>query len=311
MRERIIDGTLYRGEVVPGAWDCSLWEANGHREFSARPAIQWHEVGPARPPMDWEQWIASAESEEEQLERQKEYEAHKLAKREKNLERAAKRAQTMCRRFIKAAGFNELLTITYRDNQTDIELFKKHFAEWVRRMKRALGGRFAYCAGFEPQDRKAWHAHVACHKLPKHVQHRGVKIPSWRLGTEVWRSVVGPAADGNTNGLVFVGGKAGKGKTRGRTAYQSLAKLASYVSKYITKHYELCPDEANRYSHSQGLGKGERFTHTVTDVFRVWDMLDIAICVADEGNIISHVCEEDRGYWLVTEGPPSPPPAFH
>ena len=69
-------------------------------------------------------------------------------------------------------------------------------------MKKALGGTFRYCTGFEPQQRGAWHMHVATHKLPQHVEYKGVKIEAWKLGTRIWRSIVG-----ENNGLCFVGGK--------------------------------------------------------------------------------------------------------
>lgn len=297
MYERIIEGTLYRGQVLPGAWDVSGWRANGHHEVSARPRIQWQEVGPAKPPFSWQEWIDGAESELQQLEREAEHAAYVEARRLKNLETNSRRAQTACRRFIKAEGFNELLTLTYRENQTDLEQFKRDFKEWVRRMKKALGGQFRYCAGFEPQERGAWHAHVTCHKFQRMVQYKGSKIPSWRLGTEVWRSIVGPQG-----GMCFVGGKTRHGAPAAHRL--SLAKLAAYVSKYIVKHFALCPDEKNRYSHSDGLVKGEKYALTVTGVADVWEMLGLAFECEASDRVVSHIAD-DRGYWLVTEAGPS------
>ena len=293
MYERIIDGVLYQGQTVPGAWDVSGWRGGGHHELSARPKVVWHEVGPITRNRTWEEWILEAETDVEAAERVLEWEAWKRSRKLANLEGNARRAQTACRRFIKAECFNELLTLTYRENQTDLELFKVHFKEWVRRMKRALGGQFRYCAGFEPQKRGAWHAHVACHKLPKHVEYGGVKIAAWKLGTAVWRAVVG-----EVGGMCFVGGKT----RHGAPAIQrmSLARMAAYVSKYIVKHYELCPDEKNRYSHSNGLVRGERYRLTVTGVPRVFDVLELAFECGDGESVVSHICDS-RGYWLVTE----------
>lgn len=294
MYERIIDGTLYRGQVLPGAWDVSGWRAGGHHELSARPRIQWQEIGPAKAPFSWQEWIDGAESEIQLNEREEEHAAHLEARRLKNLEGNARRAQSACRRFIKAEGFDELLTLTYRENQADIDLFKRHFKEWVRRMKAALGGQFRYCAGFEPQQRGAWHAHVCCHKFPKHVAYKGSKIPAWRLGTAVWRSIVGE--DG---GMCFVGGKTRHGAPAAHRL--SLAKLAAYVSKYIVKLFAAMPDEKNRYSHSDGLCKGEKYRLTVTGVADVWAMLDLAFECSSADSVVSHIAD-DRGYWLVTEG---------
>lgn len=260
---RIIDGILFEGKVQLNAFDVRLWERNGHREISARPVVEWTEIcmpePAAMPQPDAERDAADAEE-----------------KRLRNLKRNALRAKTQCRRFIKAHGLDEMLTLTYRENQTDEKLFKEHFAKWLRRMKAALGGKFIYCAGFEPQKRGAWHAHVACHKLPEWVQVRGIKIEAWKLGTRIWRDVVGPTADGKDGGLCFVGGKTKYGKRRRRL---SVGKTAAYVSKYIVKHYELMPEGTNRYSRSNGdvVGKpvtmrlvGKSLPEVIAEAFMVF-----------------------------------------
>jgi len=150
-------------------------------------------------------------------------------------------------------------------------------------------------AGFEPQERGAWHAHVSCHKLPKHADFQGVKIPAWKLGTAVWRSIVG--AD---NGLVFVGGKDRFG--RPRRDRMSCAKMAAYVSKYITKHAELFPAEKNRYSASEGITVGRPYTVTFTGLVSAFDVLGVAFDCRPGESIISHRAEAGRDvYWLVTE----------
>ncbi|MET3181109.1 UNVERIFIED_ORG: hypothetical protein ABIC43_004278 [Variovorax guangxiensis] len=220
---RIIDGVLYEGKVSYEAWDVRVWQCGGHREISAARPIIWEERN-ALSPLAKElmaEHVAELTAEEK--------EAIEAEKRERNLERAARRARTKCRRLIKAAQFNEMLTLTYRENQTDRSLAKKHFKEWVRRMKKALG-KFCYVAAPEPQARGAWHIHVATWKLPKMAEYQGVKIPAWRLGTEIWRDIVG-----EDNGLCFVGGKDRHG--RPRRARMGIAELAAYVSKYITKGY--------------------------------------------------------------------------
>ncbi|HJS09447.1 MAG TPA: hypothetical protein VJ809_17390 [Pirellulales bacterium] len=285
--QRIIDGILFEGKTLPNQWDVRLWERNGHREISARPVVEWTEIGvdlpmpPANPERD-------AEDEEE--------------KRQRNLKRNAQRAKTQCRRFIKAHGFGELLTLTYRANQTDEKLFKEHFAKWVRRMRAALGGTFDYCAGFEPQKRGAWHAHVACHKLPVHASYKGVKIEAWKLGTRIWRDIVGPTVDGKDGGLCFVGGKSKWSKSRRRL---SVGKTAGYVSKYITKHYELMPEGTNRYSRSNGdvVGKpetmrlyGKTLAEVIADAFMLF-----------EGEVVlSHRVSRWSDAWYLSTEPHGP-----
>lgn len=272
------------GAFNPERWEVRIFEVNGHREISARNLIDWEEV-PYQPVLDQFPDQPSLQQIEDAEER-----------RLKALKRNAKRAQSMCRKVIKSEGFDELLTLTYRENQTDRELCKKHFKEWARRMKRALGS-FRYCASFEAQKRGAMHIHCATNRLPSVATHNGVKIPAWRLGTAIWRAIVGA-----NNGLCFVGGKNKRGNTR--TKRMSLAKMASYVSKYIIKDYEESPEESNRYSRSNGV-----FVPKPT-VYR-FDNATLAEIVAAvfecaEGDVIvSHsVNKMNSSYWLCTEPDP-------
>lgn len=240
--QRYVNGFWFEGEVVPDKWVVRTWEANGVMERSAVPYIAWREVGYFGFQRDgWTMLDPSCLTPEEAEELAKEKAARALRK-------AAMRAKTTCRRVIITEGFNELMTLTYRQDQPDRELCKKHFKEWVRRMKRALGGQFRYCAAFEKQERGSMHVHLATHKLPKMVGYQGVKIEAWKLGTKVWRSIVG-----ENNGLCYVGGK-----KRGKWYRKwTLAKMAAYVSKYIMKDYEDAPAESNRYSRSNGVEIGE------------------------------------------------------
>lgn len=277
--QRIVDGILYEGNRVPNAWDVWIWEAKGHREVSARQMVEWRELGPV-PPLKELDDVADAEYIEEQ--------------RQRSLRKAAHRAQTACRRVIKAEGFSELLTITYRENQTDRALCKAHFKEWVRRMKRNLGGDFRYCASFEKQDRGAMHVHVACHKLPRHATYKGVKIEAWRLGTEVWRAIVG-----EDNGLVFVGGK--KKWSKGRRKNMSPAKMASYVSKYIMKDYGDAPMGSNRYSASEGR-EAVKPVHVRLCGAELADAIGAMFECKDGDVVVSHrIGPFKDSYWLCTE----------
>ncbi|MFE8646718.1 hypothetical protein ACFX58_16695 [Sphingomonas sp. NCPPB 2930] len=297
--ERIIDGVLYEGKIVPDAWDVRIWEANGHREVSARQQVVFEEVGPAPAHMlnvadSWAVYIGAADSPQERDIRIAMYHAEREEKDLKNRRRAAQRAKTACRRIIKAEGFDELLTLTYRENQRDRELCKKHFKEWVRRMKRSLGDAFRYCASFERQERGSMHVHLATHKLPKMAMYKGVKIKAWELGTKVWRSIVG-----DNNGLCFVGGRT---KNGGYRRNMSIGKMAAYVSKYILKDFEDAPLESNRYSRSNGLVIQKSKLLRFAGVGTVWDVLELAFECTDGHVIVSHSVDADRGsYWLVTE----------
>lgn len=283
--QRIVDGILFEGNRLPDSWDVSVWEKGGHREVSARPVVAWSEVGPAPA------WMLYPVDEPDPV-RDAEWLAERRAH---SLQKAARRAQTMCRRVIKSEGFNELLTITYRENQSDRALCKRHFEEWVRRMRRALGGVFRYCASFEVQDRGAMHVHVACHKLPTHGERKGAKIAGWRLGTEVWRSIVG--AD---NGLVFVGGRKAAVKSR-KSITRSPAKMAAYVSKYIMKDYAAAPEESNRYSRSNKVDVPKPLHIRLVGVALAEAIGAIFEC-RDGDVVVSHrVGAFGDSYWLCTE----------
>ena len=123
--------------------------------------------------------------------------------------------------------------------------------------------------------------------------YKGIKIEAWRLGTAVWRSVVG--AD---NGLCFVGGKTRWG---GYRRVLSLAKMAAYVSKYIMKDYADCPGDSKRYSRSEGCLVPKPIVLRFRDVC----LADLIGLVFEQGQgdvVISHsVSEIDKRYWLCTE----------
>jgi hypothetical protein len=159
-------------------------------------------------------------------------------------------------------------------------------------MKRALGN-FRYCASFEKQERGAMHVHIATTKLPTHADYKGVTVKAWQLGTKVWRAIVG-----ENNGLCFVGGKV---KNGGYRRNLSLAKMASYVSKYIMKDYADAPEESNRYSRSNGceIPKPRVMHFTGMTLAEI-----IALCFqCDDGDVIvSHQASQMNGsYWLCTE----------
>lgn len=295
--ERIIDGRLYEGKRNPDAWEVRIWEQNGHREISASNVIEWAEVGAARSGLSEGMAPGSYVFDAVELAKMAQQEKEDAEQRRiENLKRNANRAKTACRRIIKAEGFDELLTLTYRENQGDRKLCKVHFKEWVRRMKQHLGGVFRFCASFEKQGRGAMHVHLAVHKLPKHAVHKGQKIDGWRLGTAVWHTVVG-----KDNGLCFVGGKNRNGNQKRKPV--GCAKMAAYVSKYITKDYADAEAASNRYSRSNGMPVGKpqvlRF-----DRATLAEIIGLAFDCRDGDVVVSHSASESQGrYWLCTERP--------
>lgn len=294
--ERIVHGILFEGTRVPDAWDVRTWRKNGVMERSARQVIEWEEKGPAPRPVGWDEYLAQFEGQK-LLDRLKEREQHVIDLAAAALKKAAQRAKQACRRIIIAEGFDELLTITYRENQEDRALCKKHFKEWVRRIRRAIPG-FAYCASFERQDRGAMHVHLATHKLPKKVTYRGKVMEGWRLGTAIWRAIVGKTPEGLDNGLCFVGGKSKNGWPR---PPMTLAQLAAYVSKYIMKDYEECPAGSNRYSRSEG-DKPEKSEVLRLTNCTLEELLQVTFEMGEGDILVSwRLGRHKDSMWLVTE----------
>lgn len=292
--KRIVHGIEFEGDRVENAWDISIFEVDGHRELSARQVVEWTEVGFAVSPMPWDEYIAQFDDEPDKKAR---YEAEHLVdiaeRAVKCLKKAAQRAQTTCRRLIKASNFREMLTITYRENQQDRDVCKHDFELWVKRMVRAFP-KFQYCAAFERQERGSMHVHCATNKLPRHVHYKGEKIEAWRLPTILWRAIVG-----DDNGLVFVGGKPRWGSSRRRNL--SLAKMASYVSKYIMKDYADSPAGSNRYSRSNAIDLPKPVHIRLTDC-SIDDLIRVAFEVPAGSVVVSHrIGDWQDSYWLCTE----------
>lgn len=224
---RIFNGTLFEGKKSD-RWLATVRHiGHGHAEASARQAIDWHEVGPVSP----EALAMKAESDLQDDEDRK----------RRNLERAARRGKSDVRLKVKAAGMDALLTLTYRENQTDLALTKQHMYAFVRRIRKVLPG-WQYVAAFEPQKRGAWHVHMATHRLPKLMAaSNGVKVKSFNVVRAIWRSVTGE-----------LGGNIDQ-QARKRWSKQTAGKMAAYLSKYMLKSYADGEPWTNRYSCSKGL----------------------------------------------------------
>lgn len=227
-----VAGCWFESKPSPDEYVVRTYDlGNGQREaVITRPTI-WQEVPPNLQALFGDHWEATALREREEQEEER---------REANRKRAARRAKTRVRRLVKVMGLDALLTLTYRANQTDLALCKKHMKEFVRRMRRTLPG-FVYVAAFEPQKRGAWHVHLAIHALPRELPaSNGVKVKSFNVVRAIWRSVVGE-----------LGGNIDQ-QRRKRSSQQSTGKLAAYLSKYMLKAFEEGDDWSNRYSGSAG-----------------------------------------------------------
>lgn len=166
-------------------------------------------------------------------------------------EKSRSRAKRQCRYKIKHGGFRHMFTGTYRENVTEFDRIRADHAAWMRKVKKTVR-KFRAVYAFEPQKRGAWHFHQAADALPKMLRHKGVWKPSYEVLTLLWQEVVGdvqylfhgPCLPGvsfpvvwQTGGTINVDGytKKNKKKMHADARSMSLAKLAGYVSKYLTK----------------------------------------------------------------------------
>lgn len=164
--------------------------------------------------------------------------AAEIAEREQlSAEMGAKRAATRVRRLCKVIGANTMFTGTYRANVQDQELCKRHVKEFVRRVKRVIPG-FRCIVAFERQKRKAWHFHMATTRMAKVVGQVGKWLmKSYNFLRAVWRSVTK-----ELGGTINV-------RNSKRVEDRSPARIASYLSKYITKAFEEGAKWSNRWTH--------------------------------------------------------------
>lgn len=228
-----VAGCWFESKPSPDEFEVRTLDlGNGHREAVITRPVIWEEVPPHLQALFSDHWQETAD---------REWEEKAEERRQANLKRAARRAKTRVRRMVKVLGLDALLTLTYRENQQDLALSKRHLKEFVRRIKRALPG-FVYVAAFERQKRGAWHIHMAIHALPRELPaSNGVRVKSFNVVRAIWRAVVGE-----------LGGNIDQAR-RKRASRQSTGKLAAYLSKYMLKAFEEGDDWSNRYSGSAGV----------------------------------------------------------
>lgn len=194
--------------------------------------------------------------------------------REKNIERAARRAKTAVRRRCKAIQANCMVTLTYRENMQDKDRMMRDFKAFRKRLESI--GDFEYVAITEPQARGALHLHIACQQFPAYLKNEhGVRVKSYALISSMWSRVIG-RGNGNVN---FT-------KPRGRN---SAHRIASYIGKYLAKQMETALNK-KKYWSSKGI--------VVPKPERIWfagdmDTFDIVVEVAKRFHLngYSDICQ--------------------
>lgn len=230
-------------------------------------------------------------------------------KREASLQRSAARAKRTCRHKIKSSEFASLLTCTYRENMVDFDRVRRDWAAMLRKLQRAIPG-FQAVYAFEQQSRGAWHVHAAIHKLPAWLtvpdgtgrSARMVTVRSWDYVRRLWRSVVG-----QDNGNVDVDGhrKTRAGRRRHYRQHESLAKLAGYVSKYLTKAYADGLSGRNRWGSTQGCGAPKAVVYDMPEM-PLHELIECGFHLPPGHRIVRHFIGQYGRVWVLFSEPGEP-----
>jgi hypothetical protein len=225
---KIVDGIPLIGKST-GAYRVRAVDlGHGHVEVVTSRVIEWQEAEWSDQVMaDHLQVVADFERDNpEEIE-------------ERDRKRSARRAKTRVRRQCKAMGADTLLTLTYRALVTDLGLCKADLKEFARRVYRVLPG-FRGIAIFEPQDRGAWHVHIATAGIPTLLPSKSGDFRSYNVLRAIWRSVT-KEREGNVDV-----------QRRRRHCRKSAAQIAAYLSKYMGKAFMEWGDKGRNRSTTFG-----------------------------------------------------------
>lgn len=289
---RIIDGVAYLGQ--PGQHlDVRAHQlGNGHIEVTGSRRLDWHEL----------EWTRDQVADHvAMVERYREENADEL--HERYVKQAARRAKTRVRRLCKAMGVDTMLTLTYRANQTDLALCKRHLKEFNRRLLRVMPG-FSFVAAFERQERGAWHVHLATTRVPQSILVSGhemaydrnararVKVKSYDAIRSVWRGVVGD-----------LGGNIDVARRKFNTM-RSPAQIASYIAGYIVKEFAAGERWSNRWTKYGDIDVPPPVV--LGSVSTVLDCLEVSFSLLHESASVvkMHLNKWRDSFYLAAEGMP-------
>jgi hypothetical protein len=281
-------------EVFESGWNYKVWQSSdtGQLEHKLWPRLVYVPMGDPDDPDDADVWADPPIDQSGTL-----LEAERLEKqRLLALEKSARRAKQGCLHKIKEAGFESLLTCTYRENMKDFDRMRRDWAAFMRKVSPFLPD-FACVFAFEEQTRGAWHVHAAIRKLPvflwvpegrgKHA--RKVMVRSWDYLRRCWRGIVG---DGN----IDVDGHRKRGR-RGRLG-ESLARLAAYVAKYLTKDHAKGPPGRNRWGSTQGIKPPKPRVIRLPPMPMI-DAIELAFYVPEGHRVVQHRLGAFGKFWCL------------
>lgn len=190
---------------------------------------------------------------------------YSLAEKEQdNKDRSLRRAKSTVRKKIIEGELEHLITLTYKENMTDDFRGWRDFSKFIRKM-RACYPSMKYVAVMEKQKRGAVHFHIAVHGF--------FQVQTVR---RLWLDV---CVQGNVD-------------IQRKKHDQSLIKLATYLSKYLSKQKEQLSRFSNLFRCSQNIKLNELHFFLPCDVWadsrvsRLFMMLHGKILTRwDSGNV--------------------------
>lgn len=232
-------------------------------------------------------------------------EERKARAKEHARKRERSQAKTRCRHRIKSHGLRMMLTGTYKDNVTDFDRVRKDFKAWVRLMSKFIPN-FRAVWAFEKQDRGAWHWHAAVDRLPPFIVVGGYPVRSYAFVRQMWLRVVG-TFEGMPNGTVNVDGhnKTRLGTPAKWSKTQSLARIAEYVSKYLTKEHGEGLAGRNMWGSSQHLDGDKPVTVEISENVPLYQVIDLALAggIPYGHRIVNHRLGMFKDFWLLYTEP--------
>ena len=148
------------------------------------------------------------------------------------------RTQQKLRRLINANLGKELpkfLTLTFKENITDLKIANKYFSDFILRLKRFLKYKPQYLCVVEFQKRGAIHYHCLIFNMPYTENIKGIFNQLWQYGFTQLKAI------------------------------KEIQNIGAYVSKYLTKKNidkRLCGNKA--YFGSRSLKKPQEYKNALT-----------------------------------------------
>jgi hypothetical protein len=210
--------------------------------------------------------------------------------KEKNRERAARRAKTQVRKKCKMIQASQLLTCTYRENMQDFDRIERDHKELVRLIRKYLPD-FQYVTAVEPQERGALHLHLAIRAVPFWLKDGAVKVKSANLIRRLWRQVVG-----RDNGNIDL------------TAPRRNAshRVACYISKYVSKGLEDAVFNAKSYWSSRNIPKPKVTKLRFPREMETWDIVSLLahdFCLRGYTDIAQFADRLNEFHWFAASKP--------